>query len=438
MHDTMLHCDPTEFQTFFTLGVRISSITPQQRRIRRIQQQRNQAVHITKKMKINQRKSKKTSKKQVVEFPPWFQKYFKQITEKDMWLKTPIFNIFPDSLFLNSISSIMYCILPSVEQQNYILQAWSKPPFGTPESWTGSRFWSPELVEELKNGIFKVNRLRSALRRFLNHWRLTRFNKANEEDLFTCEVPKHPITIVDWSSKQIWTFEAQSIMKDMTNRLLNHSGCFEEPLNPRNPYTNLNLTASQTISIYSQMLKYTIPNSFPFTAYRASHMNLNCFRFEHRIYLAIHALRKTFEDIHYYETQEKMLDFIEMAFDRQGAEVNSDAYEFVIKRFSQTEQLQKWKQLCLKYHEFEIKYADFDTQRQKAQDKLFVQTYPLLHQQDEILQLFERHTPRPRVDVTNITEVMLFDLLQSNPLLLQSQPLAGLQILFESHFLTDE
>lgn len=435
MHDTILHCDTSEFDIFFTLGVFTKTSRQRYRHII----QKKEELYLSpsnKKRKTNNNKSKKIKNtiSTLKEQPIWFQKYFKQIVEKDMFFKTTIFNIFPSTLFPSPISNILSNFLQSVEQQQFILQSWSNPPFGNPTSWTGSRFWSLELVEELKNAVFKINRLRSALRRFLNHWRLTRFNKANEEDLFTCEVPKYPIKIVDWSSKQIWIFEGQSMMKDITNRLLHHDGCFEEPLHPRNPYTNLNLTAGQTISIYAQMLKYIIPNSFPFTAYRVSHMNLNCFRFEHRIYLAIHALRKTFEDITFYETREKILDFIEMSFDRQGAEVNIQAYEYVLKRFPNTDQLQKWKQLCLKYHEFEIKYADFDNARIKAHDKLLIQTYSLLHQQDEITELYIQHNRRPVVQLTSVTEVMLYDLIQANPLLLEAHPLASLQLLLGSQF----
>jgi hypothetical protein len=166
-------------------------------------------------------------------------------------------------------------------------------------------------------------------------------------------------------------------------------------------------------------------------------MNLNSFRFEHRIYLAIHALRKIFEDITFYETREKILDFIEMSFDRQGVDLNIQAYDFVLKRFPNTDQLQKWKQLCLKYHELEIKYANFDNARVKAHDKLFIQTHSLLHQQDEIIELYLQYTPRPVVQVTSVTEIM-YDLIQENPLLLEAHPLANLQFLFESHFLTEE
>ncbi len=436
MHDTVLHCDPNEFEVFFSFTFPKKEISSKERRRIRLEKEREPITSVRKKIKLygNKKSSKKSSNPNPTEQPKWFTKYFHQLTEKNMWSKTPIFNLF-DTLFLPPVSTILNSVLSSVEQQEYILQTWSQPPFGKTKDWTGSSFWSPEVFEDLKNAIFKINQLRFALRRFLNHWRLTRFNKTNEEDLFTCEVPKHPIQIVDWNSKQIWTFEAKSLMMDFTNRLLHHEGSFEEPQAPRNPYTNVNLTAGQTISVYAQMLKYAIPNSFPFTAYRASHMNLNCFRFEHRIYLSINALRKTFEDITYYETRDKILDFIAMAFDREEKEANVEAYHFVLRQYPNTDQLQKWKQLCLKYQEFEVKYADFDNARLKAQDKLFAQAQPLLQKQDEILRLYEQSHPiRPRIQVTHVTHVteqMILDILEANPLLLTTQPITGLQLLFD-------
>lgn len=407
----------------FSLGIHVSRQTPEERRKKRIEKQRKQ-----------NKKTNPTSKNILQSQQPlWFTKYFKEITEQNKFGKMPIFNLFPNLPF----SFVLDMCIPSLTQQEWVLQGWSKPPFGKPENWIENSFWSPEIVEGIKQSIFKCNQLRWIFRRFLTKWRLSRFQKVNEEDLFTCEVPKYPIQIVDWNSKSIWVFEAQSLMKDITNRLLHHDGCFEEPLAARNPYTNLPLTASQTISVWSQLMRYPVPASFPFTAYRASRMNLTQFRNEHRIFLSLHALRESFKEITYYETREKMLDFIEIAFDRQAAEVNIEAYEWALKHLPNTEQLHKWKHLCLKYHEFEVKYAIDDEARKKAQDKVFVQTFPLLHQQTEILQLFEEHNARPTIEVTNIAEVLLYDLLEGNPHLLGSTAFSTFQLFVGGNFLTD-
>lgn len=341
-----------------------------------------------KKRIIRKKKTKKHNRS--TKHPDWFLKYFKKITEQNMFFSLPQFNLF-SSFFSNEEQTILSSCISSVEQQEWLRQSWSNPPFGKAEDWTDSQFWSLEKVERIKQAIFKTNNFRGVLRRFLRIWRISRFQKVNDEDLFTCEVPKYPVHIIDWHSKSIWVFEAQSMMRDITNRLLHHDGCFEDPLPPRNPYTNLPLTTSQTISVWSQLMRSSA--SFPFTAYRASRMNLTSFRYEHRIYLAIHALRKTFEDITFYETKEKILDFIEIAFDRQGIDMNINEYAFVLNHFPQSEQLHKWKHFCEKYHEIEIKYANFDTARIKAQDKIFVQAFPLLHKRHEIKQIVREHQP---------------------------------------------
>jgi hypothetical protein len=408
-----------EAQPLFSLGIRVKKENPSERRKKRIQKQIKLNTiflgPIQKKINISKKKNKtKTKKRVITQQPEWFEKYFKEIIDQKIFLTYPHYNLFY-TLFPKEEQIILSSCIPSVEQQQWILETWSKSPFGKAEDWTGSDFWSLEKFEKIKQAIFKTNKYRGIFRRFLNRWRLSRFQKVNDEDLFTCEVPKYPIQIVDWSSKSIWVFEGQSLMRDITNRLLHHDGCFEDPLAPRNPYTNLPLTASQTISVWSQLMRSSA--SFPFTAYRASRMNLSHFRYEHRIYLAIHALRKTFEDITFYETKEKMLDFIEMAFDRQDMDVNTDEYEFVLNRFPKTEQLQKWKHLCEKYYEFEIKYADFDTAREKAHDKVFTQTLPLLHQQEEIKKIVRENRRQPTVRVIPFT-----DLLVENPFLLNMMP----------------
>jgi hypothetical protein len=398
-------------QSFFTLGIRVKKENPRERRRKRIKKQKYNNFKF---IHLKRQKRNPNKKRSPIKHPEWFLKYFKEITEKKMFFKMPKYNIF-DSLFTKEEQIILSSCTPSVEQQEWLLQSWSTPPFGKAESWTGSPFWSLEKVEKIRQAIFKTNKYRGVLRRFLNRWCFSRFQKNNEEDLFTCEVPKSPVQIVDWYSKSIWVFESQSLMRDITNRLLHHDGCFENPLAPRNPYTNLPLTASQTISVWSQLMRSAA--SFPFTAYRASRMNLAHFRYEHRIYLAIHALRKTFEDITFYETKDKILDFIEIAFERQGMEVNIDEYEYVLNHFPNTEQLHKWKHFCEKYHEFEIKYADFDTARVKAHDKIFVQTFPLLHQQKEINKIVREHQQPHAVQIIHFT-----DILDQNPFLLDMIP----------------
>jgi hypothetical protein len=101
--------------------------------------------------------------------------------------------------------------------------------------------------------------------------------------------------------------------------------------------------------------------------------------------------------------------------------VNTDEYEFVLNRFPNTEQLQKWKHLCEKYHEFEIKYADFDTARVKAHDKLFVQTFPLLHKQEEIKTIVKENRRTHNVS-QSVQIIPLTELLAENPFLVTMLP----------------
>jgi hypothetical protein len=248
-------------------------------------------------------------------------------------------------------------------------------------------FWSPSWASMIRNELPRMYKLRWTLRRFLHKWRCTKLQKVNTEDIVTCEPAVHAIIITDWAQKQVYVFEASTLMRDITNRLSHHDGFFENPQSPRNPLTNLPLTPSQIISVWNQLSNAPVQKSNVFTAFKTSRMNLNSFRFEHKLTLQLHALRTTMADFTHYDARERVLDFIDIAYDRQGAAYDYDIWEYMVNHKSDHEIIQRWKALCLKYYELDLRYESHPQQKEVQQNKIWTLTFPLLHKQQELLTL---------------------------------------------------
>ncbi len=308
-----------------------------------------------------------------------------------------IFMIQPPSFFTSSHIAHLCSFLPlGWQKQEDFCKAWSVVPFS--ESVRNAEqlpcfqnlsevFWSPTWSDQIRDELPRIHGHRWRLRRFLHRWRVSTLQQVNTEDIVTCEEPIHPITIVSWAQKQKWVFEASTLMRDITNRLQHHDSFFEQPQAPRNPLTNMTLNAAQVISVWNQLMNAPIPKSHVFTAFRASRLNLQAFRYEHKLSLQMHALRSTLSDFTHFEAHERVLDFISLAYDRQNAICDYDIYEYVVRNCPSNELVQRWRALCLRYHELELRYDSFPNHKEAQQNKLWTQTFSLLHRQQELLPL---------------------------------------------------
>jgi hypothetical protein len=310
-----------------------------------------------------------------------------------------IFSIAPNSFYSSPHIAHLCSFLPlGMKKQEEWCKGWEKNPYlytplETPACFQDlpEVFWSSSWADTLREWIPRIYALRWKLRRFLHKWRFTRLQRVNTEDVVTCEEPVHPIHVVDWNRKQVWVFEASTLMRDITNRLSHHDGFFEHPQPSRNPLTNLPLTSSQVISVWNQLTDAPVNKSNVFTAFRVSRMNLNSFRYDYRIPLQMHALRRTMAEFTHYDAIERLLDFIDMAYDRQEALCDFDVWDYVVRHFPNHEIIIRWRALCLKYYELELRYDSFPQQKEVQQNKIWSLTFPLLHKQQELIPLLPLH-----------------------------------------------
>jgi hypothetical protein len=325
---------------------------------------------------------------------------------KESDFKKPIFNILPEHLFHPRVYTALEFTYANPNAVFEFVERWVVPPFHTtPGTWKDGMngFWSPELREAIEDAVFLVLQKRFLLRQFLHHWRFRRLQKGNTTDLLTDEVPKNPVSIVDWKINKVWTFEATSMMRDITTRLYNHDGFFEDPLSPRNPYTNQLLSANQTISLWNQLSYSGIPVSTPFTSFRAARWNLKRFSAEQSIPLQLFAFRKTMKDMSHYDTLERMLDFIQTAYNHEAVDCYNQAYSHALVKYPENPLVKRWQHLCLKFYEAEIAFYNNLDKKEQIQNKVWDETVKLLDKQKILVTLRNedlRSSLRQRGDIT--------------------------------------
>lgn len=268
-------------------------------------------------------------------------------------------------------SLLFFSPLTPAKQERYINSLKIPPMFQR-------ELWSSHTHRALREEIYKVNGIRFQLRKLLQIWRWKKLLPRNDEDIVSGEAPKYPIYIVDWEGNQVWVYEASTLMRDITNRLMNHDVFFECCQRPRNPLTNLPLTYSQKISVWNQFTHYPILQSKAFTAYRSARFNIYKFITENRTHILLHALRQSMKIKGDFEVNDRILDFIRYAHDAEGEDYSSPMYTFLLLRYPEHSIMIQWRQLCTKYHELELLYPNMHDKLVIEQDRILDSTTELI------------------------------------------------------------
>jgi len=142
-------------------------------------------------------------------------------------------------------------ILRQIKRDSARIKNYPPPPqlFPTPYDIT------EEMLSYARNLAIVNNKVRNRFQYLARRWKTSRLKKANTEDLLTGEEPKQCIRLRDYKNRSEYVFEADTIHKDMYERLLQHYYTFPEPVAPRNPYTNELLTFAQFFNVMRQLYK---------------------------------------------------------------------------------------------------------------------------------------------------------------------------------------
>ena len=204
--------------------------------------------------------------------------------------------------------------------------------------------------------------LRWVFKRFLNRWRTKRFKKINEVDCITLNPIQKPITIVNFPTRVIYTFESDAILEHIHKKLLHHDGQIPEPLLPQNPFTNEKFSAFQLIEIHNQAKKYGRIH-WSYALFSKSQFSVDTFLKYHRKTLRIHALKSILFHQNDWDGIDLLLNFIESQHYHHGAEFNKEIYRWFLYRWADEAKITRWRDLCFEFYREEI-LADDDGTRE--------------------------------------------------------------------------
>lgn len=303
---------------------------------------------------------------------------------------SPKFHILPDSEFHPKIASLLHMLSCSLKQQFIFLNLHKKIPSFALTHLGFDCLISPDIVRSLRCAVAKTKEFRVIFRPLVLKFLEKRLRSMNTEDPITCDPPIHPIYIVDWKNRCKWVYESKSIMMDITSRLSNHDGLFEDPQVPRNMLTNLPLTQSQIISVWNQLYRSPSRPSMVFTGFRQVRYSLPRFYNYYMRPLKVHALKQTFKDVNHEDTKDRLLDFIDMIHAEANVPMYHASYSYVISNAIVCPLYTLWKMYCEAYYMIEI-LENSNGMIQMKQDLLIQKAIPLTKRQGEFVTLRNAH-----------------------------------------------
>ena len=234
----------------------------------------------------------------------------------------------------------------------YIAAQSKKPPPFPPTSFSKrfgfpTTFGAPVLLKESARVAKKNQRVIMAFRNLALRWLAPRIRPGNDDDLVTCEAPKHPITLMAWRERRTYSFEPSTIQRDMCERLLMTIYSVPAYLPPRNPYTNLPLRTEQFYSVLQQ-LRRAGKSHWVLEAYGSVQCNMDAYKKQFDEALSLETTRRQFNNLSCPDVVEMILDFIQDEHLAHKAKYNDVIYRWALETRPSMPRIQRWIQLCKK------------------------------------------------------------------------------------------
>lgn len=193
-------------------------------------------------------------------------------------------------------------------------------------------------------------RMRTAFQNLARRWLMKHIKHSNEEDLHTGEVPKKLVTIYDWKKRCVYNFEAATILRDMTSRLMNHSYLFPKFLLPRNPYTNIDLSMLEFYAVMKQLRAHGLTN-WKLEALLETRYNMAAFKEKFADSVRHEIIDRQFNDLSSEETIDIILEFVEDQHAIHGCAFNRFIYRWILENTKCTSvRILFWIKTCKKYN----------------------------------------------------------------------------------------
>jgi hypothetical protein len=246
------------------------------------------------------------------------------------------------------------------------------------KGWRRKGFFgiNASFMNTFQQTLEKNMRVRTALRGLLQRWIAKRMQEVSPVDLVTLDPPKKPVTFWDYKARKKYTFEASTMFKDSKRRILGHDQLFPTPHQPRNPYTNQNLSWVHLYSLHQQLLTHGLAH-WTLEALRLSNFCWPGFVHTCGSQLRLAALKSTFQDQKTEDFYELLLDFIESEHENHGATYLETTYRWAVAQRPEDPLIQKWKKLCYRYYHYSIVYADIPQRDAMLHTLVYANTVPL-------------------------------------------------------------
>ena len=211
-----------------------------------------------------------------------------------------------------------------------------------------------DAIQHVKNNQRQI----MAFRALAHKWLLkSRFKAGNDEDLLTGEVPKRAVTLTVWSERCKYSFEANTIRRDMIERLFQHFYLFPKYLMPRNPYTNCEMTHYQFSNVINQLRAFGLSH-WAFEGLLACKYNIDKFKAMFGEAFKRELILKHFSNLSSPETIEIVFDFIEDQHKENEKYFDRVLYRWTLENNNRCFKIKKWVAQCKRYHESVVNIHD--------------------------------------------------------------------------------
>jgi hypothetical protein len=210
------------------------------------------------------------------------------------------------------------------------------------------------VCEQVFSAYIKEMKLRTIFRNVLARWRVYRLHKKKEDvDPITLCPPEKIVTI--YEPKKKYTFDAKSLATWIESKLHYHEYGFALPMFPRNPWTNLDFTYCQMISIYYQLRAHG-ELRWGLTTLRTHDFNKKSWQLYHKSALTMKAIRNNLFLLDTHDAWDILEDFIQAKMDELRVRTNpyiTNAYRLAMRHAPSHWYMEKWKAVTFMYLEAE-------------------------------------------------------------------------------------
>jgi len=210
------------------------------------------------------------------------------------------------------------------------------------------------LRDQVFESYLVETRLKNAMRKLWVRWRNYQMDKRPTETMdpiTLCEPEKH-VVIYDWKARRRFIFDAKSLAILIETQLLYHTYGFPSPQYPRNPWTNIDFTYIQLVSIYYQ-LKAHGELRWGFITLREHNFNKTTWFQYHRSALVVKSIRSNIINLDSVCARELLEDFIYKMIE-EIMPVSDQvilAYRVAILHVPHHWYIEQWKKIAIKYYE---------------------------------------------------------------------------------------